>query len=287
MTGILAVSTEYGWRGIQIINVIFLEPCQHLVKRMPGFMRIVILISNPDRSLAFVADARAYDEINIWAEQTNQFGADQRRQSRRPIIEANHDNAAGFEFFDNGCKGAPGIECVVQHAVGYDDIKAVVLDRQIENIHLREGCPGQGIAPLVLNGEAEACQRHVDAQHVIVVELKIVRELTGAATAFKNGLVVADGIKQVFRKTVVMTFRDQLAEFFQPFVTWKRIFFIKRADPFGDILAFAGTRREQGRDAVNDRESFTGFRAPIVVTIFNQMRLIGCTRCAQAIQDAA
>ena len=85
---------------------------------------------------------------------------------------------------------------MVQDAGADHDVEAFVLDRQIEDIHLREGRAAQSVPQLVLESQSEARQRQIDTQHVIVVERQKIRHLPGAASAFEDQLVVADGVEQ-------------------------------------------------------------------------------------------
>jgi hypothetical protein len=55
----------------------------------------------------------------------------------------------------------------------------------------------------VLDGELEAGQRQVDAEHVVVVERQEMRPLPGPAAAFQNQLVVANGIQEPLHERIL------------------------------------------------------------------------------------
>ena len=73
--GVLAVSAQDGGGAVNIVDAVFLEPCQHLVNGMPGFMRVVILVLDPDFGLAGIADALADYIIYVAAGDTDDLGA--------------------------------------------------------------------------------------------------------------------------------------------------------------------------------------------------------------------
>ncbi len=75
---------------------------------------------------------------------------------------------------------------VVQDAVADDHVERFVLDRQIEDVHLAEVAPLEPVAELVLDGELETRERHVDPEDVVVVELQVLGELSGAAAALQH-----------------------------------------------------------------------------------------------------
>ena len=221
-------------------------------------MRIEVLVLNPDLRLAFVVDTVAHDIIDFGPQRADQFRADPRHDPGVGIVQPDDHDSARFHLFRDMGEGSPGVVRVMKDTVGYHDIEGFVLDGQIENIHLGKGRPLQLVALLVLHREAEARQRQIDAQRVIVVELEEMGQLPRAAAAFEDELVVSDGIEKIAGEGVGPSLVGQRAEFFQPFIARERMFFVERAHHLRDRRCVARTACVQEGNAVLVRIELPG-----------------------------
>ena len=100
----------------------------------------------------------------------------------------------------------------------------------------------QPVANLVLQRKAEAGPGQINSEDVVIVQGKELRHLAGAAAAFENELVVADGVEQAARKPVLLAAVDQLAIILDAFIAWKRILLVERLDLSGHALAVVRCR---------------------------------------------
>ena len=55
---VLAVGAENGRRAVQVFDAVVVEPPEDLVERVPGLVRVVVLVFDPDLGLAGIVDAR-------------------------------------------------------------------------------------------------------------------------------------------------------------------------------------------------------------------------------------
>src|SRR5262249_16021431 len=89
-----AIGAEDRRFTIQVGQVVLLEPLHHLVDRMPGLVRIVILILDPDIGLAGITYAIANDIVDLRPEYLDQPGAHRCRHARKPIVKPDDDDAS-------------------------------------------------------------------------------------------------------------------------------------------------------------------------------------------------
>ena len=103
---------------------------------MPAFVRVEVLIPDPDLRVFFILDTGTRHAIYAGTENPDQPSPYPARYATEFVIEPDDDDPAGFDHANDMTERLSSVIRVMENAMNNHHIEGSFFDRELENVHL-------------------------------------------------------------------------------------------------------------------------------------------------------